>query len=153
MICKTSFSISRARPDTETSVTCELTCDGEEGSAKLSAGHLRWLQDACLTMASAEAGLPADWSVNRSRSATGLATLRQLARLYRAAMRIASFDPTQLQVLCQRLYQKRPEELSILEVRAMIGTFNAVARGTIDVKHVFADSAFAINGHAGKPLA
>ena len=75
--------------------------------------------------------------------------MRQLARLYRAAMRIPSFDPMQLQGLCQRLYQKRPEELSMLEVSAMIGTFNAVARGTVDVKHVLAESAFAMNGHAG----
>jgi hypothetical protein len=43
--------------------------------------------------------------------------------------------------------------MSMLEVSAMIGTFNAVARGTVDVKHVLAESAFAMNGHAGKRLA
>ena len=77
-------------------------------------------------------------------------TLCQLARLYRAATKVAFFDVAKLQGLCHKLYQKPLEELSMLEVGGVIGTLNAVVKGMVAVKHVLGEPAPAINGRAGR---
>jgi hypothetical protein len=154
MICKVSLSISGMPADSETSVTCQLTCDGEEGAVQVSSAQLRGLQEACLAVACAEAGLAPDRPADQEqRAAKATPTLCQLARLYRTATKVAFFDLPQLEGLSRRLYQKPLAELSMIEVGGLTGTLNAVVKGMVDAKHVRSETAPACNGQVGKPVA
>ena len=63
-------------------------------------------------------------------------SLKQWARLYRAACRVPGMDLPRLQRLARRLYQKPLAELSLLETADLIGALKAAARGVIDVQLV-----------------
>jgi hypothetical protein len=154
MICKVSLSISGMPPDSETSVTCQLACDGDAGAVQVSSAQLRGLQEACLAVACAEAGLPADRPADQEQlAAKATPTLCQLARLYRTAAKVDFFDLAQLEGLSHRLYQKPLAELTTIEVGGLIGTLNAVLKGMVDVRHVRREPAPASNGQVGKSVA
>ncbi len=140
MTCHVSISISSPWQET-TTATCEARYEPRGGTAQNSAEQLRRLQEACLAAVSAAALAAA--SPPRQSATQARPTLRQLARLYRVATRIMSFDLRQLQSLSARLYQKPLEELSMIEVSGVIGTLNAILKGMVDLNQVFAQP---ING-------
>ena len=153
MICKVSLSISGSPADTETSVTCQLTGDDEE-CGRPAAGQVRRLQEACLAAVCTEAGLAPEQPLNeRERPAKATPTLCQLARLYRTAAKVASFNLAQLEGLSQRLYRKPVAGLSAIEVGGLTGTLKAVVKGMVDVRHVRSETAPASNGQVRKPVA
>ena len=154
MICKVSLSISGMPPDREMSVTCQLSCEGDTGAVQFSSAQLRGLQEACLAVACAEAGLAPDRPADQEqRAAKATPTLCQLARLYRTATKVACFDLAQLEGLSHRLYQKPLAELSSIEVGGLMGTLKAVLKGMVDAKHVRSEPAPASNGQVRKPVA
>ena len=152
MIGKIFISVTGTDVGNETTATCELTCRGDKDALRGCEPQLGILHEACLAAVAADQG-PALGALGRPvdahRPARAMPTLSQLARLYRAATKVARFDLAKLQDLCHRAYGKPLEELSMLEVGGMIGTLNAVVRGTIDVKHVVRESPPA-NGQAGR---
>jgi hypothetical protein len=64
----------------------------------------------------------------------GAPSLKQWARLYRAASRVDGLDAPGLERLARRLYQKPLAELSMLEAAGLIGMLKAAARGALDLK-------------------
>lgn len=68
------------------------------------------------------------------QASRGSPSLRQWARLFRAASRVPGLDVPQLRTLAQRLYQKPLEALSMLEAADLIGTLKAVESGLLDLK-------------------
>ncbi len=99
MTCHVSISISSPWQET-TTATCEARYEPRGGTAQNSAEQLRRLQEACLAAVSAAAIAAA--SPPRQSATQARPTLRQLARLYRVATRIISFDLRQLQSLSGR---------------------------------------------------
>jgi hypothetical protein len=63
-------------------------------------------------------------------------SLKQWARLYRAASRVPGMDLPRLQRLSQRLYQKPLGELSPLEAADLSGALKAAERGVINVQRL-----------------
>ena len=61
-------------------------------------------------------------------------SLKQWARLYRAASRVGGLDSPGLERLAQRLYQKPLAELSMLEAAGLTGMLKAAAQGALDLK-------------------
>ncbi|HEV3345126.1 MAG TPA: hypothetical protein VG125_32415 [Pirellulales bacterium] len=151
MICKISINVTGTQAGNETSASCELTCHGDKDTVRACAAEIRVLQEACLAAVAAEEAPALDRPVDGPhRPGKAIPTLCQLARLYRAATKVAFFDLAKLQDVCHKLYQKPLEELSMLEVGGVIGTLNAVVKGMVDVKHVLGEPAPAINGRAGR---
>ena len=70
----------------------------------------------------------------------GSPSLRQWARLFRAASRVPDLDMPRLRTLAQRLFQKPLEALSMLEAASLIGTLKAAESGLLDAKLVVAQS-------------
>lgn len=134
MNCQVSLTISDGQQDT-TTVTCEVRRESADRAAQHSAEQLRQLREACLTAVTTAAGLAATCRPGQPTT-KARPTLCQLARLYRAATRIMSFDLPQLQRLSDRLYKKPLEELSMIEVGGMIGTLNSIVNGTVDLHQV-----------------
>src|SRR5690348_7234322 len=113
MICKASLTIAGC--EVETAATCELVFDGGD-EAKFSEGQIQRVQDVCLAVVGQQNALSRRSSGGKRQSQTASATLRQLAKLYRAANRLPEFNLTDLQNLARRLYKKPLEALSTLEV-------------------------------------
>ena len=68
------------------------------------------------------------------QTSRGSPSLRQWARLFRAASRVPDLDMPRLRTLAQRLYQKPLEALSMLEAADLIGALKAVESGLLDLK-------------------
>jgi len=62
--------------------------------------------------------------------------LKQLARLYRIAIRIPGLDLAGLQNITDRMYEKPLAQLSKLELAGLIGTLKAILKGLIDLEVV-----------------
>ena len=86
-----------------------------------------------------ETGTHAERSgLGRRLEPRGQPSLKQWARLYRAASQVAGLDMPQLERLAQRVAQKPLAELSMLEAAGLIATFKASVQGVIDLKLVIA---------------
>ena len=68
------------------------------------------------------------------QTSRGSPSLRQWARLFRAASRVPDLDMPRLRTLAQRLYQTPLEALSMLEAADLIGTLKAIESGLLDLK-------------------
>ena len=77
--------------------------------------------------------------LDRRLEPRGQPSLKQWARLYRAASQVAGLDVPRLERLSQRLAQKPLAELSMLEIAGLIATLKAAVQGVIDLKPLLAN--------------